>query len=735
MESKNNPKHDPASEETPETTAQKASARGKFEKERTQFRALVLSNPNYFGNLKQSPFKPVLNIQSNTFYEEIGCVGFQPQFNRLDAVVFVKQPFGYGGDICSDGTPEYVRFYLTCDNGATWQDLGLTSFTAYDIPQGTAGAKRLEYDVTLQIHPSKKFCFISNICRVRAILSWNVPPPPNDPNFTPVWGNVHDTYIQIDPLRLIILGDLLMEAKLKLPPQIEAALDLSQPLPAAPPKTLGASELQALYKDKGVEPHRFALAELQQLISQPTLSESLMAPGFAGVLPGLEIDWPDITGKLFPVDGDTRYEELECVGLNPDQDTLVGILRVKLPSGYSGGPCTAGSREYVTFWADFDDNGTFETCLGTTSVNVYDIAKIPKEGLEYAVFLPVNLNEHRRPCEKGPRVVRIRAILSWQVPPPCNNPNFIPVWGNREETLIHIKPGPVRTGHAPFIETVGRVQVPHINAITGLANGGAAGFTPQDSPFGGLVLIGGHIANPPDISSGAAPLKYKVSVSNDGGATWQALTNTFSVGRSQLLNGIWSFLPDATQADVGGGFYEYREDLTGGPGNAQIFVTENILAQWQTSGLTGLWQIKIEATDGVNTYPGNVVTVRLDNQAPQFPPGSFKITSGGGSCADFVIGDIIEGTYQVTDEHFNSLSLAVLPALGGVFTQPVPLPRSYPTVPTIGEAGTWKLDTTGMPKCGYVVRLSATDRTIVNSGGIGFYNETFVGLCLREPEG
>ena len=101
---------------------------------------------------------------------------------------------------------------------------------------------------------------------------------------------------------------------------------------------------------------------------------------------------------------------------------------------------------------------------------------------------------------------------------------------------------------APFIEMVGRVQVPHI--VGGLANGGAAGFTPVDSPFGGLVLISGHIANPPDISSGAVPLRYKVSVSNDGGATWQALTNTFTVGRTQLLNGLWSFLPDATQADV-----------------------------------------------------------------------------------------------------------------------------------------------------------------------------------------
>ena len=104
----------------------------------------------------------------------------------------------------------------------------------------------------------------------------------------------------------------------------------------------------------------FALVEAQKLVSQPLLSESLMSQGFKGVLPGLDIDLSSLFDKLFPVDGDTRYEELECIGLNPNQDTLVGVIRVKLPNGYSGGPCTAGSREYVTFWADFDNNGTLD---------------------------------------------------------------------------------------------------------------------------------------------------------------------------------------------------------------------------------------------------------------------------------------------------------------------------------------------------------------------------------------
>jgi len=374
----------------------------KLEQERQNFRALILSNSNYFGNVKDSPFKSVLNIQSNTTYEEIGCVGFQPHFNRLDAVVFIKQPSGYSGDICSKGTPEYVRFYLSFDNGATWKDQGLTSFTAYDIAQKVTDGQQLEYAVSLQINPPKMYCSIRNLVLVRAVLSWNAPPPPNDPDYSPVWGNVHDTHIQIDPLKFFILGDIFKTLKIETPLDLSASVDLTQPIAAAKPKVLSALELQALYKTKDVHPHRFALTEVQKLLSQPTLTENLMAPSSTGVLADLGLNIAEIN-KFFPVEGDTRYEQLECIGLNPNQDTLAGIIRVKLSSGYSGGPCTAGSQEYVTFWADFGNNGTFTTCLGTTSVTVYDIDNIPKQGLEYSVFLPVDLSNYRQPCKTGQR--------------------------------------------------------------------------------------------------------------------------------------------------------------------------------------------------------------------------------------------------------------------------------------------------------------------------------------------
>jgi hypothetical protein len=726
------------SQRTPTTEEQEpsqaeASKALPLHQERAQFRQLILGNPNYFGNVKVSSFEPVLGVQSDTTYEAIGCVGLQPQFGRLEAVVFINQSLGYGGDVCSSGTPEYVRFYVSFDNGASWQDQGMVSFTAWDIP----GDKPLEYEVTLPIHLSGEFCFVQNLPTARAILSWNNPPPPATPDFTPVWGNVVDARIQVAPLELIPLDELLKEAKVELPHHFDNVLNLAQPVSMTRPQTLNAEELFAQYADKGVPQHRFLFPAIQALIAKPALTESVMTPGFPGIFSELDVDVATVIGKLLETNGDTRYEELACVGLNPALNTLVGVVTIKLPNGYSGNLCSAGSQEYVAFWVDWGD-GVGWTYAGTTSVTVHDITDIPAQGLQYAAFLPVDVTGRRKPCQDGPTTARVRAILSWAVPPQPSNPDYVPTWGNLDETLIHIKPGPIIPigTHTPVIETVGNMAVTSIDGLTGLSHGPAAGagFTAIDSPFGGTIFMSGHIAYPPDVvGGGAAPLKYRVSVSNDNGATWQPLTNTFTVWLTQLVNGTWSGPFPYTQSIDVNGWYTYLEDLIGGPGNPMQFVVENILAEWQTGApMTGLWQIKIEAKDPVTNiiYPGTTTdTVCLDNMAPT---ASITITSGGGACADFLVGDLISGTYAVTDEHFSSLSLSVQPGLGGSFTSPAPLPRTYPIVPTTGESGTWSLDTTGMPRCGYVVYLDAYDRTIVNSGSIGFHTAAVVGLCLRE---
>jgi hypothetical protein len=742
MPSPINPKGTKKEEKPEKAFAKKSSEEQRFKRERTQFRSLILANPNYFGNLKQSQFKPQLSILKDTFYEEIGCVGFQPQANRIEAVIFVKQPTGYGGGVCSNGTPEFVRFYLSLDDGATWQDQGLTTFTAFDIPQATTGEKRLEYAVTLPLKPRKRFCSIRNLARVRAILSWNVPPPPNDPDFSPVWGDVHNTNIQIDPIRIFRFGDLINLSDLKFQQESAKLVDLEQPVVAAKPKALSAAELQILYKGKNVEPHRFALTEVQKLMSKASASETLMASGFAGMLPDLGINLEDFIGKFFPVDGDKRFEELECVGLSPDENLLVGIIRVKLSDGYSGGPCSAGSKEFVTFWGDFDDSGSFETCLGTTSVNVYDIDKIPEGGLQYAVFLPVDLNPYRQRCQKGPRVVKIRAIMSWQVPPPCFNPNFIPIWGNREETLIHISPGiaPGPSEQMPLLTRVGSILFSKIDgsgfAQDALASETGASF--DDAPFGGRITLAGKIVN------GTAASKYRIMRKPHGApdTAYVPLINeptgipNIGINTWDVNGTVQTITTIHADAD---GYYDYQDYAS------DHFVDNNHLSVWfSTPAEDGLTfdlrvDLKVDANPA-NDIHSNVVTVHVDNTAPI---AKLDIKLGAGvDCADFDLGATFTGHYTASDLHFGAFRFVIqpqgpahgvlpIPSAGsrGMISAPDPLP--IPDSGVIG--GTYTLNTAGMDACGYSLTLHVSDRTNRDSGSANNTSEDSVGFCLRQP--
>ena len=697
------------------------------EKFRRQFRTLVLGNPNYFGNLDNSSFQPVAKVIVNKTYEEIGCVGYHPQLERLHTVIYVKQSNGYGGGICSRGTLEYVRFFLSFDNGATWQDQGLSSFTAYDVPENNG---RLEYAVTRRINPPRKFCFQDNLILCRAILSWDVPPPP-DPNFKPVWGDIHNTHIEVEGFRRFPLKDLLTAVKLEVQPNLELAVDLDQPIQGAQLKPLSASQLAKDYAGKEVEPHRFAFAELHQTVFKAGISDLLMAKDFENPLLGLGIDFDKLPDLLFPTDGSVFYEELECIGYDTNQDTLVGILRVKKPNGYSGGPCTAGSTEYVTFWGDFDGNGTFETCLGTASVKVNDFAEVPREGLEYSVFLKVDLAKYRQPCNKGARLVRIRAILSWQVPAPCASPNYVPVWGNREETVIHILPGDVIQGQFPVLSSVGDIATSDINSI-GFATGIGieTGFLAQNSPFGGMINLSGKIVG------GTAASRYRVLIKPQGApdTSYVPLTNEPTGLRLTLV----TFPPliinsnHIVHADALG-YYPYEDYAS------DHFIDGNVLLRWFTGsaedGKTFVIRLDL-STDGnpANDIHGNEVAVHVDNRAPEV---DLTIDLGvDGECADFPLGTTFTGTYTAKDEHFHSFSFQVEPS--GPALGVLPIPASGVSVFAGGViadpgvmAGTYSFNTTGMKPCGYALILRVSDRTNVNSGTARNYNQDSVGFCLK----
>lgn len=618
--------------------------------------------------------------------------------------MYVYQPSGYGSGICGPGTPEYVRFYLSYDGGATWQDQGIAGFQAYDIPQGTEGPKRLEYAVSLAINPLRKFCLSDPLIKARAILSWNNPPPANQPDWTPIWGNVREVNILVEPFRLIPVIDILDLAKVELSPALKSAIDLSTPIPTKA-KSLGAVELADLYKGKDIPVHRFAFKEIAGFIQGTT---ALNAEAFTAVLPGLQIK-PDILDILFPqTDGNTSYEELTCIGLDPNQpDTLVGVIHVKKPSGYSGNPCSQGSTEYVTFWGDFNGNGIFETCLGTASVQVYDVTKIPDDGIHYAVRLPVDLQPYRRPCTSGPRLVRIRAILSWNQPVACANPNQVPVWGNREETVIHIASGaPAPTGK---IAILGGIPVSKIDDISGLTTPSAVFATnnfPPDSlgrpcPFAGRVTVQG------------SPLPghtYVVEVSSNGVNWEKVLTDLWVTDQNGNLS-----LHQANPITQRFSYLPFPQNVN------------SVLAQWDSSG-DALHFVRLSVFDAASNLVGvDIHRIKLDNTWPQT---AIDITSGSGNCGKFSAGVTLSGTFVATDTYLGSYSLGVEPAVNppGVG---VPSPSSglNNTAPAPGDA--WSLNTAGMKPCGYVVRVVATDRAIINSQAVGHTSVSSVGLCLE----
>ena len=138
----------------------------------------------------------------------------------------------------------------------------------------------------------------------------------------------------------------------------------------------------------------------------------------------------------------------------------------------------------------------------------------------------------------------------------------------------------------------------------------------------------------------------------------------------------------------------------------------------------------------------------VDNTPPSV---DVEITSGAGNCGKFTIGEVLVGTYSMADLHSRSLSLTVTPqpeAAGGhlAITSVVPaalLPPPLPgptasnglsyaalTLDTSGASGNWELDTTGMDPCGYNIRIWGVDRTIVNSGFIGWKTPDIEGFCL-----
>src|SRR5262249_38390970 len=122
-----------------------------------------------------------------------------------------------------------------------------------------------------------------------------------------------------------------------------------------------ASHLLDHYVAKGVPKHRALFPEIQAAVAQPHGAAHALTPE---LIAKAKLDVPAMVAALAATSGDTSFEELVAVGLDPNLDLLTGVIEVKRPNGYSGGLCTPGSLEYVAFWVDWG-SGAFEY-VGTT---------------------------------------------------------------------------------------------------------------------------------------------------------------------------------------------------------------------------------------------------------------------------------------------------------------------------------------------------------------------------------
>ncbi len=722
---------------------------GDIEKERAEFKKLLIDNPNYFGTFPALASKPVFPMKHNAKYEELRCVGFYPETNLIEAIIDVKLPYGYRGNLCATGSFEYVRFFIDWNGDGDFkdpdEDVGIASVNVHDIPGEPKACLKtvqpLSYAVSVKVQPKGQPCTKPYMVKVRAILSWDLPPTPGNPNFSPVWGNVIERWIQIRPAP-ILLRDVLTPGimkEMKINPDI-----LNLELGVSHEKSLAVEELKKAYKGKDVPPHRFNVAEITNIAHSikldPTiLSKYLVEPKYKDMIESIKTVLQDKPN--------TQFEELDCLGLQYDQDSFAATLTVKKQVGYGGGLCTKGSREYVAFWAyvwDQIEQMCYWKYMGTAEVNVHDIPTIPAEGLRYAVYHPVDLSGLRRPCSQ-PMIVRVRAILSWATPPPTNNHDYRPVWGNIIETQVQIKPGAsFQPGEQkPFIWAAGEMAVESIagnvysilpSALgTGYANGPSVngGFTALESPFGGTIMISGTITNAPNNPLEIEKLLYKVQYRKVG-LSWHDIEDSFRIWIR--IDGVPSGHIDQVAA---AGYLKFQKDLDL---PKRVEVQDDVLTIWHTpvADGDGLYEIRVLLyKPGAAPQPGvpadhvasNSIYLVLDNLLPEA-----KITLDAGPCTKFTVGDTFSGKFTANDKHIRNYTISVLPPVASPPTVDMP-GETYPDPDLPRINAPFKVTTTASTTpCGYVVYLEVWDRAIVNNTMPVHKSVSSVGLCLLEKK-
>lgn len=660
--------------------------------------------------------------QSTTFWEELTCVGFNPQQQRLEGIVSLKQSVGYGGTLCSPTSKEYVRFFVDFQDGSGFQDMGYTGFTACDMMDTPPeGQHPVMYMSQLKIDDKKyrRFldCTKAVIPVVRGILSWNFVPPPN-PNYVPAYGNVKNVSVQLKRKSFFLWPELFDAFKIKPNFDLFQLMPQKEGVKLSPPPPPPVEELYRLNKAASIPDHRTFYSTIGATLSTGVSYAKATAFNL-GEVNKLQIDLNGLADLLVN-DGskaDVSFEEVKCIGLNTAVDTLGAVVQIKKSSGFNGNMCQKGSMEHVAFWADWDNDNNFEDYLGTVSFETHDINNIPADGLYYNVALPINVSKHLRRCA-NPNRIKVRAVLSWESLPSATNPNALNTWGNRVDAIVQIRPGS-ENGVQSKLTFVGGVDRDDIDPLNYLYNYSTVLPTPANNrPWGGAVRFQGII----DRNGFGGLIKYKLMYKKFGAPD----TDYATVSASEVITmfDFGTFTEFFDNQSAPDGWFIYKQNPAVG-----LYNEDNHLAWWNTSGLTdGTYTIKLLFTDEFSlVQTGDEFSMIVNNQPMTVSPTANSSVDttfdmdeviDGGDCHSYnKTNPMVNGHLRAVHPYFGSWSLRLEPALhtqGASITPPDN--REYKGGTDTGDGNApWSLDTTKLDACGYTVSLLATTRVILNS--------------------
>ncbi len=701
---------------------------------------------------------------STTWWEQITCIGYNADISRLEAIVSIKQTSGYSGNLCSIGSTEYVRFFIDYHDGAGFQDAGLATLQVHDISEIEPGLQHpIQYVVYRSIDVSKHNKFISCeqavIPTVRAILSWNTPPPA-DPDYPVYYGNVLDADIQLKAFE----PPIYFEPKVTLASELNLIKPISQLNHLNPTQATAVilkptpdySKLLENYQKAGVPQHRYLYSTVQPLLANKEIFANTVQykPDQLNLT---NINLSELAKILAEINNNANviYEELTCVGLNTSSDTLGAVVKIKLQNGYSGNLCETGSQEHIAFWVDWDNDGVFEEYAGTASFEIHDISNMPAEGIYYNVNIPLNSLKHRKTCLNS-NVIRVRGVLSWETLPSTTDPNDLQYWGNRVDSLVQVMPGEGSTGNLDMdIFTINGVPLSQIDFATGLAyRNTVVQNVGNNLPFGCELLIEGRFYN----SGPSGNIHYKIQYSTNNGMSWSDVTDK---QRFQMyIQGIIGVSLQDDDPTLHNNWLTYRE--------TELFPVQSeaqtMLGIWNTGGLNGKVLLRFVYTNDPFTTPFNPSTifyssefaVMLDNTGFNVNPApvnaidfayTLDLALDGLDCAFVHPGTDINGHLRAVDTYFSSWALDIFPgnhyhAGQSAATTIVPQSRACNVIGDSGDATTpFVIHTANLDSCGYALRLQAWDRCLCgyksvfpdgsyHSNLTSHYGEKYVGFAV-----